>query len=138
MDSLIQVCDHIGIFTQRLRPMKAFYTGTLGFALAGEGVLSKKIMEKIFDFAHDCHFVKLHKNGFMVELFAPVSTELHTPVPGARGVNHWGYCVADRESFVEGLRRNGHEIAEIDRNGRTVYFVDDPDGNRIEIRDCAR
>ena len=137
MDSLIQVCDHIGIFTQNMESMKAFYTGILGFALGNESILSKKIMEKIFGLAHDCHFAKLHKDGFMVELFAPLSTELHTPIPGATGVNHWGYCVADRQSFVEELRRKNQAIVEIERNGRTVYFVVDPDGNRIEIRECA-
>lgn len=138
MEPVIRICDHIGIFTHSMEPMKAFYTGALGFELGNESILPEKIMEKIFGFAHDCHFAKLHKDGFMVELFAPVSTELNTPAAGVTGMNHWGYCVADRDSLVHDLRRGNHEIVEIDRNGRTVYFVVDPDGNRIEIRDRTR
>jgi catechol 2,3-dioxygenase-like lactoylglutathione lyase family enzyme len=135
---MVQTCDHIGIFTQNIESMKEFYTGALGFSLGNESTLSKSVMDKIFGFGHECHFVKLHRDGFMVELFAPVSTELHTPAAGTAGLNHWGYCVADRASCVDELRQKGHTIVEIERNGRSAYFVLDPDGNRIEIRDYPR
>ena len=138
MDSMVQTCDHIGIFTQNMELMKEFYTEALGFSLGNESTLSHSIMDEIFGFGHECHFVKLHRNGFMVELFSPTSTELHVPSAGTVGLNHWGYCVADRASFVDALRQKGHTIIEIDRNGHSAYFVLDPDGNRIEIRDYPR
>ena len=134
----MHVCDHIGIFTQNMAPMKKFYMDALGFSLGSETTLSKEIMGKIFGFAHDCHFAKLHIEGFMVELFSPLSGELHTGATHKTGVNHWGFCVPDRRSFIEELRRKDHVIVEIDRNGRKIYFVVDPDGNRIEIRDYPR
>lgn len=138
MDSSMQICDHIGIFTQKMESMKEFYIDVLGFSLGNESILSKSIMEKLFGFGHDCHFVKLYRDGFMVELFAPVSTESYAPTPATTGMNHWGYCVADRASFAHGLRQKGHTIIEINRNAGTAYFVVDPDGNRIEIRNYPR
>ena len=138
MDSAVQTCDHIGIFTQNMEAMKKFYMDALGFSLGNETILPKSVMDKIFGFGHDCRFAKLHRDGFMVELFAPASTGLNTRITGTTGLNHWGYCVADRSSFVDGLRQQGHTIVEIYRNGRSTYFVVDPDGNRIEIRDYPK
>jgi catechol 2,3-dioxygenase-like lactoylglutathione lyase family enzyme len=134
----MQVCDHIGIFTRNLKPMKKFYMDVLGFSLDSESKLSGEIMGKIFGYAHDCHFIKLYKDGFLIELFSPISKESHTPGTRMTGLNHWGYCVADRRSFIEGLYRKDQATVEIDRNGRKVYFVIDPDGNPIEIRDYQR
>ena len=115
--------------------MKEFYIHVLKFELGKESTLAKSLVKDIFGIAADCRFVKLHKNGFMVEIFQPLSPEFQARVAGQVGMNHWGYCVADRSIFVEKLRREGLPVIEIDRNGRSAYFLVDPDGNRIEIRD---
>jgi len=138
MDSLKQTCDHIGFFTKNVEAMKQFYTRVLGFELGNESTLSRSLVEKIFGLADECRFVKLHRHGFMIEMFEPLSERLRERVASQIGMNHWGYCVADREIFVQELRRDGIGVIEIDRNGRSVYFLIDPDGNRIEIRDYAK
>lgn len=73
----------------------------------------------------------------MIEIFQPLSTVPQERTIGSIGINHWGYRVDDRAAFVARMRRNGQRIVEIDRNGRSVHFLIDPDGNRIEIRNYA-
>jgi catechol 2,3-dioxygenase-like lactoylglutathione lyase family enzyme len=133
-----QICDHIGFFTMDAKSMKQFYIHVLGFESGSENVLPAALVNEIFGIHTDCRFIKLHKDGFMVELFEPLSQEYETNMTKAFGMNHWGFCVSDRAAFVEKLRRQGLTVIEIKRNGRPVYFLVDPDGNRIEIRDYPK
>ena len=71
----------------------------------------------------------------MLELFEPLSTKVREAISRVSCLNHWGYCVENREDFVQNLREKDVPVIEIKRNGRTVYFVTDPDTNLIEIRD---
>ena len=135
MDTLRQTCDHIGFFTKNMEAMTEFYTRVLGFQLGKESVLSRPLTHKIFGLADECRFVKLHRNGFVIEMFEPRSARLHKRMTSHVSMNHWGYCVVDRETFVKELRSRGIDVIEIKRNSNTVYFLIDPDGNRIEIRD---
>jgi len=128
-------CDHIGFFTLDADSLQRFYTDKLGFELKDESLLDRAIVKTIFGMATDCRFIKLQRNGFMLEIFEPLSAEARESIECAAGLNHWGYCVDDRTAFVEKQKANGIPVTEIERNGRTVYFLADPDGNRIEIRD---
>jgi catechol 2,3-dioxygenase-like lactoylglutathione lyase family enzyme len=131
-----QACDHIGFFTAHAEAMKEFYTRILGFEPGNETELSKSVVENIFGIAERCRFIKLHKNGFMLEIFEPISSETQMPTSGKVGINHWGYCVADRTHLIEKLRKDSIPVIEIKRDGRNAYFLVDPDGNRIELREC--
>lgn len=130
-------CEHIGLFTQNMSISKTFYTNILGFEVKSYGILPRSVVEPIFGLADDCRFMKLEKDGFMIEIFQPLSTVPQERTIGSIGINHWGYRVDDRAAFVARMRRNGQRIVEIDRNGRSVHFLIDPDGNRIEIRNYA-
>lgn len=131
-------CDHIGLLSQNAGELTAFYTEVLGFEITAESTLPESIVQSIFGLSDECRFVKLHKDGFMIEIFQPLSAGLSKWFAGVVGINHWGYCVDDRNAFVDKMRRDGHQLVEIDRTGRSVYFLIDPDGNRIEIRECPR
>lgn len=115
--------------------MVRFYTQVLGFRIGGDSTLSRSIMEKIFGIDAECRFIKLYKERFMVEIFQPLNRKSVAHAATPVGMNHWGFCVEDRVAFVERLRADGVSVKEIDRNGRSAYFLQDPDGNRIEIRD---
>ena len=128
-------CDHIGFLTDNAQTMIDFYTQLLGFRIIGDSMLPASIMEKIFDVRAECRFVKMEKEGFMVEFFQPLAERSLAHAANKVGMNHWGFCVEDRFEFVEKIRAQGVSVTEIDRNGRSVYFIMDPDGNRIEIRD---
>jgi len=43
--------------------------------------------------------------------------------------------VGNREAFVQKMKEKGVAIIEVQRNDHLVYFIKDPDGNLIEIRD---
>lgn len=50
-----------------------------------------------------------------------------------KGLNHWGYFVKDKHKFVKQLERRGVKVKKVKRGERFVYFVNDPDGNLIEL-----
>ena len=128
------MCDHIGLFTMNAAKLKAFYEDVLGFQFQQESILPASTAETIFGIKCECRFIKLSKNGFVLEIFEPLSTRLHQRVADIVGINHWGYCVNDREAFIRELRQRNVHVIEIRRNDRSVYFITDPDENRIEIR----
>lgn len=132
------LCDHIGLFTDNAARLKEFYEDILGFSVMHESVLPMSTVEQIFGVKCDCRFIKLFKNDFMLEIFEPLSTNLDKRVASSVGVNHWGYSVDNREAFVAELRKNGAHVIEVERNGHSVYFITDPDENRIEIRECNK
>lgn len=137
MKEIIHTCDHIGIFTNNSKKLANFYTKKLGFKKSKEEILDKSIFRTIFDIADDCKFIRLLSGNIMVEIFEPVSTRVHKGIKNIRGYNHWGYCVADKEKSVQKLRRKRVKIIQVKRNDHVVYFITDPDGNRIEIRECS-
>lgn len=51
------------------------------------------------------------------------------------GYNHWGLRVNNRVAFCRSLKKKRVKVIEITRNNRKVYFIKDPDGNLIEMRD---
>jgi len=128
-------CDHIGILTNNSKRLIDFYTKKMGFAKNKENRLPKSIIKTIFDIPYDCKFIKLVSGDMMIEIFEPLSAHVHERMNNIVGMNHWGYCVEDREKFVQELNRREVDITRIKRNEHIIYFVTDPDGNRIEIRD---
>jgi catechol 2,3-dioxygenase-like lactoylglutathione lyase family enzyme len=132
----VMICDHVGFFTKNAEKLTEFYTGVLGFVVKQDSVLPGSIVNAIFGLETDCRFIKLVKGNFMLELFESLSPKICEVISKATGLNHWGYCVDNREDFVKRLRTKGIPVIEIKRNGRSVYFMTDPDENRIEIRDC--
>ena len=130
------VCDHIGLFTDNAQRIKEFYIRVFDFESGDETTLSEKVIADIFGIKAECRFIKLYKEGFILEIFNPLSAELQKYLAPRIGINHWGCCVKERDMMIEKLRENKVPLIEIRRNDRTAYFVVDPDGNRIELREC--
>ena len=130
-----KACDHIGLFTNDSKRLEDFYIKVLGFKKEKESILSKQIVKSIFGTCRDCKFIKLVSGNMMIEIFEPVSSRLRKKFNNIVGLNHWGYCVANKEKFIQKIRRKKANIIEVKRNGQSVYFVTDPDANRIEIRE---
>lgn len=130
------VCDHIGLFTHNSESLVGFYVEMLGFEMKEASILPKSIAETVFGVASDCRFLKLSRHEFVLEIFEPLSPDAIEIKPDGTGINHWGYCVKNRTAFMGKLRKEGFEITVVNRNEHYVYFLKDPDGNRIEIREC--
>jgi catechol-2,3-dioxygenase len=51
----------------------------------------------------------------------------------AAGYNHWGLTAKDKEAYIDELKAEGVKVPELKREGRTIFFGADPDGNLVEI-----
>lgn len=131
-------CDHIGILTNNAHALQFFYTEKLNFTYEREEILNGSVFEHIFGVSMDCRFIRLTTGEFMIELFEPLDAKARPRTAEVAGLNHFGYCVKNREDFVNQLRTKDVNVIEVKRNGHIVYFVCDPDGNRIEIRECSK
>ncbi|MGD2279185.1 MAG: VOC family protein [Candidatus Omnitrophota bacterium] len=139
-----QTCDHIGIFTTDAKRLVSFYKNKLGFKEERKRtVLPRSLMKIIFGVSSECEFIRLvpapvkkgEKPGLMIEIFEPALKRLKKNSGSAAGLNHWGYSVGDRERYCRKLKKKKVKIIEVKRGDHRTYFIKDPDGNRIEIRD---
>lgn len=129
------VCDHLGLLTENAQRIKEFYIRVFAFEPGEETILSGKFVAGIFGINTDCRFIKLRKNGFVIEIFEPVLPGLQKQLAPRIGINHWGYCTKERDSLIRKLQKENIPIIEIKKSKHSVYFVVDPDGNRVEVRE---
>ena len=129
--------DHIGIFTYQYKKLVDFYIRKLGFEKEKEELLSKSIMKPVFGITSDCKFARVTLGDIKIEIFSPIKATSRKKHNYTIGYNHWALCIADREKFFQKLKRRKVEILEVKRNNHSVYFIHDPDGNKIEIKDCS-
>lgn len=129
-------CDHLGLYTNNSKRLVNFYTKILGFKIEKEEILPKTIFKSIFGVRSACKFIRLIADDVRVEIFESLSLHALRREDNGAGYNHWGYCVSNRKKFIERIKRKNVDIIEITRNDHKVYFIIDPDGNRVEIRDA--
>ena len=132
-------CDHLGLFTNDADRLVRFYCRHFGFVVEGDDLLPSSLVRKIFGVPGACRFVKLSPEkgspaSLRIEVFQPLGEKLGRRRNGSVGCNHWGMSVGDRAAFARSLARRKVPVIEIVREGRQIYFVRDPDGNRIELR----
>ena len=127
-------CDHIGIFTRNAQRLESFYVTVLGFKREKKDVLPASLMKALFGVNSGCTLTRLASRNVKLELFQPTSVRPGRRLNTAQGYNHWGYHVGDREKLIRKLSRRGVNVIEAKRGDHTVYFLRDPDGNRIELR----
>lgn len=127
-------CDHIGLTTADADRLIPFYVKKLGFALVKEGTLSRAIVRPLLGLTSACRFVVLVLGRAKVELFEPTAMVVRKKLASQAGINHWGFTVGDKAAFAGQLRRRKVPVIEVVKDGRKIYFVKDPDGNRLELR----
>jgi catechol 2,3-dioxygenase-like lactoylglutathione lyase family enzyme len=133
---LIRSCDHIGIFTNHFQRLVNFYTEKIGFTKGKDNRLSKSLMLSVFGVASEGKFCHLVSGDVRMEIFTLVGNRLLKRSNRSLGYNHWAICVSDVTKFISGLKRKGVKIISIKRDDHFVCFIEDPDGNRIEVKKC--
>ena len=128
-------CDHIGIITNNYGKLVNFYTQKLEFITEREEKLSKSVMRSVFGLASEGEFTRLVSGNAKIEIFCTSTGCLKKNDNRTCGYNHWAMQVGDKKRFLRELKRKGVVIAQIRRSDHLVYFIKDPDGNRIEIKD---
>ena len=136
-------CDHIGFFTNDSARLVGFYRDKLGFSVEKEELLPPSVMRPVFGLPHPCRLIKLtapaaklsEQPPLKVEIFHPVGLRLPRRRNGIVGCNHFSFTVKDKVRFLRKLRTRDVPVIEVRRNSHSVFFIKDPDGNRIEVRD---
>ena len=131
----IHICDHIGLFTVHPQRLLNFYIQIMEFEKISDTVLDKSIMKSIFGLNMACRFIKLSKGELMVEIFAPLAPKKTSNTKTRIGINHFGYRLKNKNKFIQSLRKKKQKLLTIKKGGHTIFFIKDPDGNLIELRD---
>ena len=77
-----------------------------------------------------------HRDEVNLELFQPDQKMPHHHThPLSPTINHFGLKVGDKRAFCREAEGKGARIIEVAREGYSVYFVRDPDGILVEIKD---
>jgi catechol 2,3-dioxygenase-like lactoylglutathione lyase family enzyme len=134
-------CDHIGLFTNDADRLIRFYQQALGFEVEKDEIVPAAVMRPIFGIADACRLVKLTPSDKVVhaavklEIFQLSRLKVSRRKNAAAGYNHWGLKVRRRAALLRRFRRLHVPLIEVPRSSHFIYFIRDPDGNRIEIRE---
>ena len=128
--------QHIGLWVTDLDRSSRFYCHVLGFEKQVSYQVSATIVHHIFGQDTACTVEVYRRDGVALELFQPDrKMQVQGPVPLIPGINHFGLEVADKLAFCQEVREKGAQVIEIAREDHQVYFVRDPDGILIEIKE---
>ncbi|HTT15287.1 MAG TPA: VOC family protein [Thermoplasmata archaeon] len=123
---------YVGLRVTDLERSLRFYCGGLGLVEKGRGSMS-----------HGGLFVGLEdpESHFEVELnWYPAGSPFATPYSPGEGLDHLGVVVPDARATIARLRALGARVAvePWHENGRYwIGFVEDPDGNWVEVEDAV-
>ena len=126
-------CLHLGIATNNPNALVDFYINVLGFKKEKEGKYPPDILNPLFNIEKDCYIISLIKDKMKIEIFSVDKSYFKTKVENSIGFNHWAYFVEDKNNFCNELKNKKISIIEVKKNENSIFFIKDPDGNRIEI-----
>jgi|SRR5436190_18654677 len=119
--------NHVAFRVRDVARSLAFYEGVLGFREAFRVYRPDGRLGLIY--------VQFGADQF-VELFEGGEGE-RQPEPAQSGSGYLHFCitVADLDAALEILRRKGLDVGQAytGTSGARIYFVEDPDGNKIEL-----
>jgi len=123
------VIDHVGIMNEDEDRAIRFYRDILGLEKVKESSVSANLAGQLFSFNQEIRMLIYGKENLMVEIFI---------VPGFSGpspaVPHLCLQVSDPAAILEKAKKEGVKVISAERGGKTIYFVDDFFGNRIELK----
>ncbi len=110
-----------------------FYEDLLGLKAVKESVLDESLAEEIFETRQSCVFLRYEGKGLAVEVFLVEDA-------GRKGprFEHLGVEVEDLKAFLSRCESAGVKVKRIRRGEKTLAFVDDGDGNLMEIKQSPR
>ncbi|MEO0128106.1 MAG: VOC family protein [candidate division WOR-3 bacterium] len=129
-------CDHIGLFTNNADRLINFYKKILKFKLISSERLQTNVVKALFKIKSTACFYRLKSEDLLLEIFVPHSKKKTGKSIIRYGIHHFGMIVKNREEYIKNLRQKKVKIITLKRNGHKVYFIEDPDGNLIEIREA--
>jgi catechol 2,3-dioxygenase-like lactoylglutathione lyase family enzyme len=123
------VLDHVGVVNKDENGAVHFYRDLLGLEVIKESSVSSELGRKLFAVDAAIKMLVYGKDNLKVEVFV-----LPGFVPPSPAVPHFCVRVPDLCAFLEMAEAKGVKIISAERGGRTVHFVEDFSGNRIEVK----
>ncbi len=127
------VLDHVGIVNKGGDEAERFYRDFLGLDKIKESSVAPELSMKLFSVDADIKMLVYGKAGLKVEVFI-----LPGFVPSSPCVAHFCIQVPDLRGFFERAKNSGVRVRSAERGGRTVYFIEDFSGNRIEVKQAVK
>jgi lactoylglutathione lyase len=118
---------YVGIRVTNLQKSIDFYTKLLGMKIAGRGKIEQTKGETVA--------LQTEEGGFVLELnYYEKDSPFNTKYTPGEGLDHLAFKVDNLDKALEETRKAGyHVILEMkSKEGRWAY-VEDPDGNWIEL-----
>ena len=126
-------CHHIGIITVHADDLVSFYADKLGFEVMGAKTVPQDLMASIFRLECSGKLVKMKMGEAVLEIISPEDGVLENREVRHEGINHWSLGVPDRDEYLSSLEERGVEPLEYLKGNQKIVFVEDPDGNLVEI-----
>jgi catechol 2,3-dioxygenase-like lactoylglutathione lyase family enzyme len=123
------VLDHVGIVNKDEDGAARFYLDLLGLEVIKKSSVSPELGRKLFSVEAGIKMLVYGKDNLKVEVFI-----LPGFTPPSPAVSHFCVQVPDLSAFIERAKAEGVKVTSAERGGRTVHFVEDFSGNRIEIK----
>lgn len=121
--------DHIGIINKSEEDALKFYTGLLGLEKIRESMLPPDVSQQLFSLAVEMKMLVFGKASLKIEVF--LIPGFVSPFPR---IPHFCIQVPDFPGFLGRVREAGAKVIIGKRTDKTVYFVEDFSGNRIELK----
>jgi catechol 2,3-dioxygenase-like lactoylglutathione lyase family enzyme len=121
--------DHVGIVNRDADEAVRFYHDLLGLDTIKESSVLPELAGNLFSVGREIKMLVYGKENLKVEVFI-----LPGFTPPSPAVPHFCIQVPDLHAFVEKVKGAGAKVIAAERGGRTVYFIEDFSGNRIEVK----
>jgi catechol 2,3-dioxygenase-like lactoylglutathione lyase family enzyme len=128
-------CSHIGLCVTDLERSRRFYEGVFGFRAAfdlrTEGPETPQLLRLDAPLTLDAVYLAL--DGLLLELLAFDRTAPTSPrVMNEPGLTHISVFVEDLDATIDAVGQYGGRV-RADTNIGVAVFVEDPDGQAIEV-----
>lgn len=124
--------DHVGLINRDVDGADRFYRKLLGLEVTKESSVSPELAGKLFLIDDEIRMLVYGKDNLKVEVF--ILPDFVSPFPA---VPHFCIGLPDLSAFLEKARGEGVKVVSAERGGRTVHFVEDFSGNRIEVKQAS-
>ena len=121
--------DHVGIMNEDEDSAVRFYRDILGLEKIKDSSVSAELARQLFAIDREMKMLVYGKENLVVEIF--IMPGFCRPAPS---VPHFCLQVPDLVELLENAKKEGVRVISAERGGRTVHFVEDFSGNRIELK----
>jgi len=118
---------YVGIRVTNVQKSIDFYTKLLGMKVTGQGKIEQTKGETVT--------LQTEEGGFILELnYYEKDSPYNTPYSAGEGLDHLAFKVDNLDKALEETRSAGYRvILEMKANGGRWAYIEDPDGNWIEL-----